>query len=689
MKANLLTINNFRGSDNQTLDLTGVDVLTGANGIGKTRILQALQLAVSGVVPHSIEDRNIEAIELFTRQLGKMDMHVGLSFDSGASFERIFNIVMKKDLPSVTQSIGFTADGVSSEVGSEEGGRQIRNLLGDFPYMLDIHKFIRLSDEKRAELIMKFGAFDAEKWNPATVRTSLFEHVYTYLLDVSIAEAAMKAVAGPMKLDVRTGLIALMEWLKKEQSNYKKEIKQFSATSQGAAKMLGTDGKSSMRPAETIREELATARADWTTLNQQIATARSGKEQYGKMQTEGKEIDVAIRAIRTVASKEKIADLEAQNAAIMVAILPEGVLEQEEALKLAIEENENDVALKKEHVMQGETNLKQLQAQAELLKDGKCPTCGQQCADVFEGYGTAIDNTNIEIQDNRDTLAQFEATMARNKDSLIDVMKQIGDSIIAFENAAKLKSGLDYQIDLMREKIASIATQENRLQVIRNYKYEDSLNLDESQLQLDGLTSRGNALNAELEKRVEYDTEIRLAKESAQKRAETEFKAKTIAELLELTKSFRWDIVRQALAPIKEKVAALFTNAAILSSGPVTFDFMFLDARQNECFKFGWRTSSELGEMFIDFDSLSTSQQLFTLVSVLSPLIELGNPKFKCLLLDNVEVIEESNRPAFLSLLVDAQRECNLDNVLVASSGEFPEALGVNVVNLNKERIAA
>ena len=222
----------------------------------------------------------------------------------------------------------------------------------------------------------------------------------------------------------------------------------------------------------------------------------------------------------------------------------------------------------------------------------------------------------------------------------------------------------------MEGTLAHVEVLENRLKEIDAYKHDNTLNIDEAEMQLQALSTRGSNLQKELGDRIAYDTKIIQAKEAAAAAKKADATLRTVKDMQEQLRMMKWEIVREALEPIREKASLIFTANQI--GKRAEFDFLFEDARGNEVFKFGWKIENELGSMFVDFDSLSTAQQLFTLVAVLAPLIELGNPKFRILTLDNCEVVSEEYRPAFIEELVRAKVLC-LDNIIIASSSEYPE----------------
>ncbi len=610
MRINEVVFSNFRGGT-LNVPLQGIDIITGMNGIGKTRILQAVQLAISGAVPHPIEDRNIDTIELFTRQIGKQVMEVALSFDLfGDGFYRIFSLDSKDGKDSVSQEFKF-ADGKDRK--PKEAEKYIAELLGEFPVMLDIHKFIRMSDEKRAQMMMEIGSFNVEKWNEASLREMLFGYCYEKDLKTEILEIALKTYSAKIKADVRSGLIDLQDYFKKQESDLKKEIKVMSSAAQGAVALNVTDGKTSLRPASIINEELEKCLSDYSQVDKTISEASASRRNFESLQKEKEQIEKHLETLDVDAHNRYIAEYneELTNLSAEIAPLPNLALEMKSI-------DEQLIAL--------------TPADREL-----CPHCGQEAGKALE-----LSRMRLSVEQEYHRLKQVEQTCELRRRDLQGLQ-------------AALKNAKTYQ---------------DRLAFINAQKHENAYDVDSLTLQLEALKSKGQSLRKEHDERVAYDTKILQAKEAAAKMKKAEENLETVKAVREKLRLIRWEIVREVLEPIESKASALFNSTNGLGFN-ATFKFMFEDSRGNEVFKFGWMINAELGEMFVDFDSLSTAQQLFTLVAILSPLIELGNPKLKLLMLDNCEVIHPDLREKFLWLLIRAKEVCSLDNILIASSGSY------------------
>lgn len=691
MKLTMIKLNNFRGGSLE-LPLTGLDIITGLNGVGKTRVLQAAQLAISGAVPHPVEERNIDLMELFTREIGSSVMSVGVELsDELASFERIYTLESKDGKLSVSQDFEF-ADTERRKV--KEAEKHIQSLLGHFPVMLDVHKFIRLSDEQRAQMMMEIGALDPERWNEGTVREMLFEHCYTNKHSTDQLEDAFRKFSAKIRANIRLGLLDMQEHFKSLESDLKKGIKTMSAAAQGAVQLNVTDGKKSMRPTATINEELNKARADYAKLVNDIANAKAARDQHEKNQKEAAELARKIDAVLETASPEKLAEINIQMSKLSgeITVVPSELLARFEELILATRETKRliDEAQTKKAVAQN--SVLELEKRAKDLEGGKCPTCGQECESALSDVGKLLDEAFGRLTTLTNDVLAYANRLADQADEQIVVEHQIKmhkDAVATAENQLNALRNKHFQ---MQTQLASIETLQTRLREVRETKIDNALDIDTLEMHLESVKQLGETLNREYTERVQYDTKILQAKEAAALMKAGEEKLATVKSIRERIRTMRWEIVREALEPIEKKASDLFRSATGGFGQNARFAFQFEDARGNEVFKFGWEIENELGKMFVDFDSLSTAQQIFTLVSILAPLIELGNPQFKMLMLDNCEVVHERYRPHLLDLLKFAKEKCYLDNILIASSGDFPDYYpigdrieGVNIVNLSEE----
>lgn len=677
MQLSTLRFTNFRGGSFSS-SLSPVTLLIGKNGIGKSRIIQAIQLAIRGAVPNPTEEKNLEPVELFTKDFGKQSIDVELGCTDGTTIARAFDLTKKGDSVSVGQTVTIN----QTPLAMREGDRQIKELLGDFDMMLDLNKFVRLSDEGRAELFMRFGQFDASKWTQKHM-TERIVAVYSKEAKGGKPEAVSKlmelafASAPPaIKGDMRKVLIQLIDWTKKTESDTKKEIKTYSATSQGTVSLNAMDGKTSLRPIEVIEAEITKLGADKDNLSKTVEAARASKKEYDKLQAEKKDIEEKQKAGENEASLDaKIAECSAEIEKLKTPEVFSDLLKLNDLNeKYNARERQNGGI--KSGITQLQTTIGMLTQQYEAVKGGTCPVCTQQCDPaIADGFLKTIGASDKAIEFFEKTRSENEIFLM-NLEGEIEILSIAKDQI-AFRNQSapsKIKS-LEQSIESFKAGKQHIKMRADRLAYIETVRTDNPINIDEAELQLGILNTRLTDLRSEQGKRIEYNTRLEQVKESAVKMKSAENKLEAVQIIKEELKSMRREIVRESLEKIEVAASTLFSHTGILAGG-ASFAFRFEDDNHNERFQFGWKTTNDIGEVFKDFDILSDSEKMFTLASIMPPLINLGNPKCRVLMFDNCEKVDEKNRPAFYKLLLAAQ-QVFLDNVIVALGDARYDALTV------------
>ena len=665
MKITRLGTSEFKGGTD-VLSLSGLDIITGNNGSGKTRLLQAIQLGLSGAVPHPIEDRSIDLIELFTRD-GEDNMSVSMDFEPSQNFIRGFSIAKSAGKDSVKQTIRVGEESLPTSIGDAT----IKNLVGDFPIMLNIHEFIRMSDAKRAELIFKFCPIDKEKTRHQilAINNSVFAKHKTEV---------MNPVCVWLDNNDGVGVAMVLKYLKEQESLLRKTIKENQAAGMGNVKSSATDGKSSLRHIEDITTDLTQTKSSWASLIQSIEQSKATTQAHSRLNAEKAQLTDQIEQKKKLVNPDAIVEMKAK-----IAVLEKDVDEADLDDKRIEESKERlrvlkfDWALAKDIVAQKRHLWSSTRYRLDFISGGKCPACGQATKDTMSEMGkdvVALENelgVAIKAQDLLSDEWKKEETvqsglLAAHDEKVKMVNTLINEAHRLRNLVANAEGGLAYLMDMQK-----------KLDELNHTKIDgEMVNLDEAELQKQGLEESMKNLTAELERKRDYDTKITQAKSMLLKAKQAEHDLEMVKELTDKTTNLRWEIVKEALEPIKKEASELFS----VCGQKATFDFQFMDRRGNEVFKFGWMFAGEVYDSFVDFDSLSTAQQLFTIISLLAPLIHRGNPKLRLLMIDNVEVVDEVNRRGFLSLLIEAKR-FHLDNLIVASSlpyGVYPSDITVH-----------
>ena len=144
MKIKRLAVNNFKGFSREIVP-EPVNVLSGANGSGKTSLLWGLRWAITGDTP--LGTRPDTASPLIGKQSGGVEVEL----DDGFLWSR--KLTRKKG-GGVTQT--FSVNG--KKVAAKEAQELLLGKVGDYAPMFDIGKFLGLSPEKKREFVLGLSA---------------------------------------------------------------------------------------------------------------------------------------------------------------------------------------------------------------------------------------------------------------------------------------------------------------------------------------------------------------------------------------------------------------------------------------------------------------------------------------------------------------------------------------------------
>src|SRR5258708_5799299 len=156
---------------------------------------------------------------MFSRRPEVTTMTVGVVFDGSdelKEIEREFVLSRKDGKDKVSKGINLLP---ALKGNQGEMDRRVVSIIGEFPVMLDVHRFIRLSDAKRAELIFSFCKIDQDEWNIAKVRERLSG------ASPSDAWNERFSVMKNFGSNLQEGVKAALEYLGKEQSTLRAGIR--------------------------------------------------------------------------------------------------------------------------------------------------------------------------------------------------------------------------------------------------------------------------------------------------------------------------------------------------------------------------------------------------------------------------------------------------------------------------------
>jgi DNA repair exonuclease SbcCD ATPase subunit len=684
MNITLISMTNFRGAGTPAKPWSlqpgnshaNINVLYGPNGAGKTRILQALQLALTGAVPNPDTDKAIDIIGMFSKAAGGVDfMSVTVEFSGNPKLTSITRTFRMKDgdPPSVTQSLEVQP---RVATGVKEQQRHIDEQIGGIPAALDVRDFKALTESERQDLVFKYCPID-EVWTEEEVLKRLKESLDKFDDDDPEYSAAMEKYTTSVKAQlrggtIRTGLFVAELSLKENQKALKKKIAENRGASVVSTQQNVTDGKKRLREGSEIQAEYDAAMKDRDEMAETIARAKSATATVQLHQR-----TITDAAARVDAARKSMAELESALPPAAEMLDLEDMKKRILASKKMQEQHQADFTRFSNDARDKMNALAITQEKLDQVRGDTAPICGACGRElpidlvsnrVKEYDDLANDRTRIE-QEIMDLSAKVDILDQKIKEetaNLLEMQRQIQ------EDEVRMTSRKVNDLRLQDRK-AALVELEKQLADFKARKIEGAehaVNVPEAETMLEGMKSRCTALQNELLEKTAYDQQVLMATKAAVTAKGAEIEQEVVKVMLESLNSIRWEIINAAMGPLREQASALFRH--FTGAMDVVFDIRLRDERGHDAFKIGWESDDPIhGKTFRDFDNLSRAQQLFTIVSMLAPLIDRAGG-LRILLLDNIEVIDGENMHGFIDLLEDAGQKY-LDAIFVATSSDLTD----------------
>lgn len=687
----------FRDLKGQTgsQPLTGLDLIVGPNGAGKTARIQALAVALLGYAPG--QGRTPAEV---SKLASADEMQAGLECE-GFAFTRTF-VRSVRTKRTGEQEISVSQDITLSPARQERtlAERQARIVaeLGNFPVMLDFGEFVGLSDQKRREFIYALAG-DAAAWDKDRVRAYLGERVLTPELQVLDPDryAALDELIGqalnqwPAGYDVQAGLAAMLEWVRAQQSLWAAEARRALGAAQKLAELrrnlADTDRGLAEAKAQldrltqdlvTVEAELARGRERLRQIEQARARRDELRRRLAALQAEPVEADTAdldrqieelTRAIRDVDPSEYLQALDGRRA---------GALEEIARLEQAIDQARREA-------MAVERELAAYRQAVERIESPPTDSQGQRLCVISPEIACPKDFTRYLAH----AKAQIQSLNARlqhadqQRQALEQSLQQAREHLRAIdeERSAVIREAAEQQRqnEQRRRQIASLEQERQERRNAARLR-ADQIKLVTEELQrleseppvalgapIDVLEKQAEALRAEMDRVKATIAEKEQARaailqlqaslidhKAALAKAEA---ARQLAEALG-PKGLQGEVVKAGLGPLEASVQAILDRFAI---GAI-FRFRTSSDRGREVFRFGWERDGR----FLDFEALSTGQQLLTTVAVLVALLQRANPPLRVVALDNIEHLDEHHLPRMLVALRELRDAGLIDNVVAA-----------------------
>lgn len=682
--------------------------LTGPNGSGKTAILQAVRLAILGYEPSV--GKTLAATKTLYAD-GQM-ASVGLVFDDGFTIGRSFS-----------DSISTTVMPLRGE--STERARQARieAETGAFLPSFDFQAFLELSAEKRREMLFALLPRDAigltlDDWR---------EWLGYEFADPSIQAAIDKLwrehiERAPSPLDGLGSAISYVHERKlaAERDRKKQEL---IAQEASAAAQRETEAASHFNPLEQTRlqRELEQVTEAFGRVLQQAEEAerekRRARQRDQQLRVIGLQIKEATANLETARVKlaslrnDPVPELDSLLARLLDAererdALPQPSEAEIEAARQAVVEAEEALRSRQEEARQaGERRTEAMLRAAparrsleQLAAADQCPVCGA----VAE-----LEAVRERLRREVEAADQQQAILDRQHREAVEAVKLAEETVrAATERLKQLQAQTDahlyaeIKVERIRENVEWTRSEHERRQaeaeqevarleaeIQRLEEESDRLNAIEILTEFPDyegemmqLEARSATLREGLRKIQEAAKAAGRAEAARQRADEEAQQLKTLtarAEALDwiygALQRLRADAIQKLVSPVEQTANEILRE---IDPGK-TFRFQFEAAGGRPTFDFGF----EQDGIFRPFDAASTGEDAFLAVVLIAALVAAVRPRWRVLMVDNLESIDETRRAALLSALARVA-DRYFDNVLVAGCCWIPAVDGWQVVDV-------
>lgn len=700
-----VTMRGFKRQDT-VQQLSGRDIFIGPNGIGKSSRIQALGTALLGYVPGTPGKRPQDTYRMATGE----SMIVGVNTES-FGFSRSFSRKVTRKRTgeqevSVTQDLQVSPSRGEKTLAEYEA--RIAQEMGNFPVMLDFGQFLAMTDADRRKFFYGLAGINGDEWSKEKVSKHLQKELLTPDLlanNQDAHDAQMAMIRECLEewrpgLDPEAGVQAMLEWTKAKQKHWNAEQKKSAGAVQKLAE-LKNQLEETDRNISGNKTELNRLQEEITTVSSEIARQDEVQNLLSKRAKRIEEIKTRMTDLKTVPEYD-----------------PTGQLLQIEELQAKITTFDVDAAIatttEKLQTYQAELSqvdaeiiqIKESAATAKASADGLKKTIDQAstrggicvisskvaCPKDFTPF---VDWAKEQFEIHRTAYQAAEQSLAERKGRQTELNKCIQDLQSERDGVHSSARKVDQANEDIRSKVRAIESimskamdaDERRKQAIvqlseelANLESESTGSVATSDVlikQRDGLKVQIDALKAKIEEQEKAKTTIGNMKASMIDSSTSENNhaaAKYLAEELG-PKGIQGKMLIGALNPIRDAVTA---NLQVMGFDN-SFFFKTESTSGQEVFRFGWVDAQECE---VDFDALSTGQQMIVLIALLVTILDRANPPLKVLAIDNVENLDRANFERVIAGL--NQLADRLDNILIAGVIEAAEIEGWTVHDLGQ-----
>ncbi|URZ15474.1 hypothetical protein [Clostridium felsineum] len=691
MKIKEVTMNGFK-NNNIVQELTGFDLFTGHNGKGKSSRLQAVALAMMGYIP-----QYGKTLADIYKLASDKEINVGLKLDN-FSFDRsiLRKITTKRKTGEKEIKYGEELTLVPSlgekKIADKEA--RIKSELGNFPMMIDFQEFLNMSDTEKRKFIYSITGVNANTWNKDSIQKYLENKLLTLELQVKkpdqyegmrilIDEVMNDYVDG---IDVQVAIENLVYRAKEKLSYYKENALKTEGTVQKLAELKNStnvdgDFKEVQDELKSLQDKLLqTEKLISTSIERKkVIDNRLNKINIIKIEVTNLERFKPANDLDSLNNKIKELNLQVKNESVNYDDKIKEVVDKIQKLQSELPEKQNEA---QEIIRKGTEKKTVIETYEKSLNDIACH--GGKCL------------VDARIKCNKD-FAKFKAYAedlvkdARiEKDNLLNKYKCVKAEIIEIQNEIKALENKRHSILSEERELNNKNTSINNeiLKVtsqINSIKTDIKLNAEKLKIKKDELSNLQNEMAttepaapidalqkqaAALRNTIKtFEDESKLQEKSKNdyenlkkvmlENKTSELNVVLLNQLIDAlgAKGLQGEIMKQGLEPLKSLVQENLNLLGIKNE----FSFICESEKGKEVFQFGWINEKK---SFVDFNALSTGQQMMLLIAFLTAVIEKKSPKLKVLMIDNLNDLDSINLKNVLSGLKSLSSK--FDNILIA-----------------------
>ncbi|PJI10246.1 MULTISPECIES: hypothetical protein [Clostridium] len=714
MKIKEVTMNGFK-NNNTVQELTGFDLFTGHNGKGKSSRLQAVSLAMMGYIP-----QYGKTLSDIYKLASDKEINVGLKLDNNFSFDR--SILRKTTTKRKTgekevkyeEKLTLTPSLGEKKLADKEA--RIKSELGNFPMMIDFQNFLNMSDSEKRKFIYSLTGVNSSKWNKTSIQKYLESKLLTLELQVKkpaqyegmrilIDEVMKHYVDG---IDVQISIENLIDRAKEKLSYYKENATKTEGTVQKLAELKNsTDVEGDFKE---IQDELKNLQDKLMQTEKLISTST---ERRKVIDNRLKKIQIINIEITNLERFKPSADLESLNTKIKELKSQvkndninyddkvKGLVEKIQKLQSGLPEKQNR---SQKIINKGIEKKTIIETYQKVLKSidshgASCVLDSQiKCNKDFSKFKTyaenLVKNSKKERKELLDEYHAVEAEIAKIKKEIKALEDKRTDIISEERNLNNKNTSINNQILKIISQINSVKTdiklnaeklkiKKDELSNLQNEmaSTEPAAPVDALQKQATALRSTIKTLEDESKLQEKSKNDYENLKKVMLENKTSELNTVLLNQLIDClgVKGLQGEIMKQGLEPLKNLVQENLRLLGIKNE----FSFVCESEKGKEVFQFGWIDEKK---NFVDFDALSTGQQMMLLIAFLTAVIEKKSPKLKVLMIDNLNDLDNINLKNVLSGL--KRLSPKLDNIIIA--GVIDEKINDDVIKVwNLDEISA